>query len=267
VHQGGGRGHRTEYYARLPIDVHDQVVNAPARARALRRAQTPRPPVDQVDAASDGGLQAPAAAAAVAEPAADQLAGGAQAHDDVAGADHGLVVGKVPGEASAAAAVTSADGAETVAHRQRGGEGGSHTPSRSPGNPGGHQAGTGGARHAPRPTRPARVPAPVAAVISAIPATERQRLWIRTWRPPAPLATARAALALARAAVAAATCPLHPEGCPASAQVSVLWGTVSRQGDVAAPPAPGGPEWQQAWAVLLGDQAVTVGADGYLRPA
>jgi len=123
VHQGGGRGHRTEYYARLPIDVHDQVVPAPARARARLRAPAPRPPVDQVDAASDRDLQAPAAAAAVAEPAADQLAGGAQAHDDVAGADHGLVVGKVPGEASAAAAVTSADGAETVAHRQRGGEG------------------------------------------------------------------------------------------------------------------------------------------------
>jgi hypothetical protein len=32
-------------------------------------------------------------------------------------------------------------------------------------------------------------------------------------------------------------------------------------------PAPGDPTWQQAWAVLLGDQAVTTDADGYLRQA
>jgi DNA-binding MarR family transcriptional regulator len=338
VHKGGGRGHRTEYYALLPIDV-DQAVNA--RARARRRAPAPQPPVDQADVAGDEGLQASAAAAA--EPAAEQLAGEAQAHDDVAG--DGLVVGEVLGEASAAVAVTSGDGAETVSHRQRGGEGVSQTPSCPSGNPGRPAVQTGGARHAPRTTRPARVLVPVAAVIDAIPATERQRLWIRTWRPavealeaalresgatpaelaaaidaaapwplrhahypgsalvarmpaalellavqrradarareldaaPAPAAAevsapaspevARAALAAVRAEIAARPCPLHPDGCPASPQVRAPWGIVSRSSDVAAPAAPGDPEWQQAWAVLLGDQAVTVGPDGYLRPA
>jgi hypothetical protein len=187
VHKGGGRGRRTEYYARLPVGV-DQAVHAPARARARRRAPAPRPPVDHVDVASAGGLQASAAAAA--EPAAEQLAGEAHAHDDVAG--DGLVVGGVLGEASAAVAVTSGDGAETVSHRPRGGEGVSHTPSCPPGNRGGHQPAAGGARHAPRTTRPARVPAPVAAVIEAIPLSERQRLWIRTW--PAAITAITAAL-------------------------------------------------------------------------
>jgi hypothetical protein len=338
VHRGGGRGRRTEYYALLPIDVHDLVVHAPARPAPRRRAAAPRPSVDQVDVDVDEGR--PALAAAAAAPAGGQLAGEAQAHGD----GDGLVVNQAPAAPPAPAAAASGDGAETVSLGRRGGERVSHTPSRLPGHRGGHEARSGGPRPKPRTTRPARVPAPVAAVIAAIPLTERQRLWVRTWAPaleaiataleqsgvppavlaraidqarewplrearypgsalvarlpaalellalqrraearrrelaaapqaaaeasaPAAPAAARAALAAARAAVAAARCPLHPAGCLASPLVSAPGARVSRPGTVRPPAAPGGPGWRQAWAVLLGDRAVTVDPDGYLRPA
>ena len=153
VHKGGGRGRRTEYYARLPLGI-DQVVTKPARARR-------------------------ASAVAAAQPSAEP-----------AGPDVDLVVPEGTAEASAvAAAQPSAEPAgpdvdvETVSLGRRGGVGGSQTPSCSPGSPGGLAVRSGGTRHAPRPTRPAHVPASVARVIAALPLTEQQRLWVRTWTP------------------------------------------------------------------------------------
>jgi Helix-turn-helix domain len=155
IHKGGGRGRRTEYYARLPLGI-DQVVTKPARARRT---------------------SAPAAAA---QPSAEP-----------AGPNVDLVVPEGADEASApaAAAQPSAEPAgpnvdvETVSLGRRGGVRGSQTPSRSPGTPGARTARSGGTRHAPRPIRPTRVPTPVARVIAGLPLTEQQRLWVRTWTP------------------------------------------------------------------------------------
>ena len=124
AHKGGGRGHRTEYYARLPVDVALVVPEGSAAAAAPATAvQLPAEP---------------------ARPAVD---------------------------------------VETVSLGRRGGVGVSEIPSCLPGTPGAHAVRSGGTRPTPRPTRPARVPAPVARVIAALPLTEQQRLWVRTWAP------------------------------------------------------------------------------------
>jgi Helix-turn-helix domain len=186
VHKGGGRGRRTEYYARLPVDVAlvvpegSTAAAAPAAAVQLP-AEPARPAVDVALVVPEGSTAAAAPAAAVqlpAEPARPAV--------DVA-----LVVpeGSTAAAAPAAAVQLPAEPArpavdvETVSLGRRGGVGGSEIPSCSPGTPGAHAARSGGTRLTPRPTRPARVPAPVARVIVALPLTEQQRLWVRTWAP------------------------------------------------------------------------------------
>src|SRR5574341_403663 len=120
---------------------------------------------------------------AEAEPAAVQLLSEPPAAAaDVVG-DVALVVSEVLDGPAPTPAVTSSDGAETLSLQGGGGVGVSGTPSCPPPHPGGHVARTGGTRHAPRPTRPARVPEPVARVIAALPLTEQQRLWARTHSP------------------------------------------------------------------------------------
>lgn len=162
VHRGGGRGHRTEYYARLPIGVDQAAPSAPERPLLAA-------PADVED------LQAPAEA----EPAAVQLL----SEPPAAAGDVDLVVSEVLDAPASAPAVASSDGAETLSLQGGGGIGVSGTPSCPPPHPGGHAVRPGGTRHAPRPTRPARVPEPVARVIAALPLTEQQRLWARTHSP------------------------------------------------------------------------------------
>jgi hypothetical protein len=125
-----------------------------------------------------------APAAAAVEPVTSQL--GAGPPSGLAG-DVDLAASEASGEASAPAPVTSGDAQglvrKTYPLGRSGRVGVSMTPSRLPANPGGAAAQSGGTRQQPRPTRPARVPAPVAQVIAALPLSERQRHQARTWPP------------------------------------------------------------------------------------